>query len=326
MIPERMRAVVQDRYGGPEVLRVEDVPVPAPGADEVLIEVVAAGVNLTDWENLIGSPLYARIGGLRRPRRPIPGSDIAGRVAAVGSGVDGFAPGDEILVDNLFPRGGFAQYALAPAGNLARKPAELGFVEAAAIPQPGAIAAQGTAGVGPGTRLLINGAGGGSGTLAIQLAKRAGATVTGVDNAGKLDVLRSLGADEVIDHRVTDFARCGDTWDVILDLVATRGPLACRRALAPGGRYRAVGGPMGTVLALATVGPVVGLVSGRRIGMLAVRDGPDHFGPVMEAVASGVLRVHIDRTVGLDEVPQALADVGAGRVRGKVVVRPGSPG
>jgi NADPH:quinone reductase-like Zn-dependent oxidoreductase len=323
VIPDRMRAVVQDRYGGPEILRIAELPVPSPGEGEALIEVVAAGINLSDWENLVGSPVYARIGGLRRPRRTIPGSDIAGRVVAVGRGVDGFVPGDEVLVDNLVRRGGFARYAVAPAGTLARKPVDLGFVEAAAIPQPGPIAVQGTAGVGDGTRLLVNGAGGGSGSLAVQLATRAGATVTAVDNAGKLDFLRSIGADRVLDFRATDFARTGETWDVILDLVATRGPLACRRALAPGGRYRAVGGPIGPVLAVGVIGPLVGLVSGRRIGMLAVKAGRDHFGPIAEQVAAGELRVHIDRTVTLDEVPQALADVGAGRALGKVVVEPG---
>lgn len=320
MSPELMRAVIQDRYGPPEVLGIEEVPVPTPGDDEVLIEVVATGINLSDWENLIGSPLYARVGGLRRPRRPIPGSDIAGRIAAIGGRVTGFSVGDEVIADNLFPRGGFAEFAIAPTGAVGPKPPGLGFVEAAAIPQPGAIASQGTAGAGPGTGVLINGAGGGSGSLAIQLAKRAGATVTAVDNAGKLDFMRSIGADEVLDHRATDFATTGRTWDLVLDLVATRSPSACRRALAPGGRYRAIGGSMSTVLALAVLGPILGRAGGRRIGMLTVKEGPEHFEPVARSVAAGELDVHIDRTVTLDEVPAALADVGAGRALGKIVV------
>lgn len=321
--PHRMRAVIQDRYGGPEVLRVEEVPVPQPGRDEVLVQVVATGVNLSDWENLTGSPLYARIGGLRRPRRPIPGSDIAGRVVAIGDAVRGWRIADEVVADNLLPRGGFADYATAPAAGLARKPPGVSFAQAAAVPQPGAIAVQGTLGVGPGMRLLVNGAGGGSGPLAIQLAKRAGATVTAVDNAGKLDFMRSLGADEVIDYRATDFARSGQAWDIVLDLVATRSPLACRRALTRGGRYRAVGGPVPTVLAVALLGPVIARPTGRRVGMLAVKQGPEHFGPVLDAVAAGELTVHIARRVTLDEVPQALEDVGAGRALGKVVVEPG---
>src|SRR5690349_2844215 len=194
-----MRAVVYDRYGPPEVLRVEDVPIPSPGARQVLVRVVATSVNLSDWESLRGTPAYARIGGLRTPARRVLGSDIAGVVEAAGPGVTGFRPGDEVYGDNLGLKGGFAEYALAPESVLARKPAGLTFAQASTIPQAGAIALQGVAGAGPGSRVLINGAGGGSGTFAIQLAKGLGAHVTGVDNAAKLDFMRSLGADQVID-------------------------------------------------------------------------------------------------------------------------------
>jgi NADPH:quinone reductase-like Zn-dependent oxidoreductase len=315
-----MRAVVYDRYGGPDVLRVEDVPKPSPAAGQVLIRVAATSINLSDWECLRGSPAYARIGGLRAPARRILGSDIAGSVEAVGPGVGRFKPGDEVYGDNLDLKGGFAEYAIAPEHVLAPIPAGLGFAEAATIPQAGVIAHQGLAGVVPGRHVVINGAGGGSGAFAIQLAKRLGAEVTGVDNAGKLDFMRSLGADHVVDYRRDDFTRLGP-YDLILDLVAHRSVFAYRRALARGGRYRCVGGSVRTLLRVLTAGTVAGLLTGRRLGVLAVKPGPDSFAPVAGLCAAGDLAVHIDRTFPLDEVPQALAHVGEGRALGKVVVR-----
>jgi NADPH:quinone reductase-like Zn-dependent oxidoreductase len=316
-----MRAVVRDRYGPPGVLRVEHVERPVPGPGQVLVEVLATSVNLSDWEGLVGSPAYARIGGLRRPARRVLGSDIAGRVAAVGPDVTAFRVGDEVYGDNLGLMGGFAEYAVAPATVLAPKPSGLSFVEASTFPQSGAIALQGTAGAGPGTRVLVNGGGGGSGTFAIQLARLAGAHVTGVDNAGKLDHMRALGADEVLDHRRDDFTRHGP-YDLVLDLVATRSVLDCRRALAPDGRYRCVGGPVPRILGALVAGAVVGALSGRRIGVLAVRPGPAHFVPVAERCVAGEVRTFVDRVLPLKETPAALACVGEGRALGKVVVVP----
>ena len=196
-----MKAVVHDRYGSPDVLRLEDVPLPSPGPGQVRVRIRATSINLSDWEGLTGSPGYARMGGLRRPARRILGSDIAGVVDEVGEGVTGLRPGDEVYGDNLALMGGFAEFAVAAESSLVRKPAGLTFVEASTIPQAGAIALKGTARAAPGRRVLVNGAGGGSGTFAIQLAKRLGAHVTGVDNAGKLDFMRSVGADEVVDYR-----------------------------------------------------------------------------------------------------------------------------
>jgi NADPH:quinone reductase-like Zn-dependent oxidoreductase len=316
-----MRAVVYDRYGPPEVLRVEEIPVPTPAARQVLVQVVATSVNLSDWEGLTGTPAYARIGGLRAPARRVLGSDIAGRVTAVGSGVTRFRVGDEVYGDNLSLMGGFAEYAVAPEASLARKPQELTFAQAATVPQSGAIARQGTARARRGQRILVNGAGGGSGSLAIQLAKLAGAHVTGVDNSGKLDYLRELGADDVVDYRTEDFTR-REPFDLVLDLVAHRSVFAYRRALAPGGRYLCVGGTVPTLLRVVTVGAVLGLLTGRRLGILAVRQGPAHFEPVAAQCIAGDLRIHIDRTFPLEEVPQALARVGEGRALGKVVVTP----
>ena len=314
-----MRAVTYDRYGLPDVLRVESLPVPTPEPSQVLVKLVATSVNLSDWECLRGKPMYGRIGGLRTPARRVLGSDIAGRVEAVGAGVTKFRPGDEVYGDNLDLKGGFAEYALAPESALAHKPETLTFAQASTLPQAGAIAVQGTAAAEPGARVLINGAGGGSGAFAIQLAKQAGAHVTGVDNAGKLEFMRAVGADDVIDYRTQDFTR-GEPYDHVLDLVAHRSVFAYRRSLTRGGRYLCVGGTSRALLRVATAGFVLGRLTGRRLGVLVVKLGPAAFEPFAERCASGEIEIHIDRTFSLHEVPHALAHVGEGRALGKVVV------
>ena len=316
-----MRAVVYDRYGPPDVLRVEESAVPSPGAKQVLVEIAATSINLSDWEGLTGSPGYARLGGLRAPRRRVLGSDIAGTIAAVGSDVTRFRVGDAVYGDNLALLGGFAEYAVAAETALAHKPPELTFAEASTLPQSGPIAAQGMGRASKGQRVLINGAGGGTGSLAIQLAKLAGAHVTGVDNAGKLDFMRRLGADAVLDYRSTDFTRAG-LFDLVLDLVAHRSAFAYRRALDRAGHYLAVGGTVRSMLGLLTVGTAIGLSTGRRLGVLVVKPGPAHFQPVAERCVTGDLRIHIDRVFPLEEVPQALAYVGGGQALGKVVITP----
>ncbi|WP_354499569.1 NAD(P)-dependent alcohol dehydrogenase [Mycetocola sp. 2940] len=316
-----MKAVVHDRYGPPDVLRVEEVPVPTPGPKQVLVDIAATSVNLSDWEGLTGSPAYARIGGLRTPSRRVLGSDIAGVVASVGPGVTRFRVGDDVYGDNLSLMGGFAEFAVASESGLAQKPPELTFVDASTLPQSGAIALQGTARARPGQRVLINGAGGGAGSLAIQLASRAGAHVTGVDNASKLAFMRNVGADEVIDYRKEDFTRL-EPFDLVLDLVAHRSVFAYRRALARGGRYLCVGGTVRALLRVVTVGAALGVVTGRHLGILVAREGPAWFEPVAAQCVAGELRIHVDRTFTLEEVPQALATVGEGRALGKVVVVP----
>lgn len=315
-----MRAVVYDRYGPPDVLRLEDVPIPTPGARQVLVRVAATSVNLSDWECLRGSPAYARLGGLRSPSNRTLGSDIAGTVEAVGDGVTRFRPGDEVYGDNLALMGGFAEYALAPEAALAPKPPQLTFAQASTIPQAGSIALQGIEGLTAGDRVLINGAGGSSGSFAIQLAKRIGAHVTGVDNAAKLDHMRALGADEVIDYRTTDFTRGPERYDLILDLVAHRSVFAYRRALAKGGRYRCVGGSVRSLLRIVTIGNLAARLTGRRMGLLVVKQGPTHFQPMADLCVAGDVSIHIDRTFDLEDVPAALAHVGEGRALGKVVV------
>lgn len=319
MIPERMTAVVRERYGPPEVLRVAQIAVPRPGAAEVLVRVVATSVNLSDVENMRGWPAYARFGGVLRSRRAVLGSDIAGVVASLGDGAAGFAVGDEVYGDILLRGGGFAAYAVAPAAALSHKPAGLTFGQASALPQSGAIAVQAVARARRGDRMLINGAGGGSGAFALQLAAAAGIHVTGVDNAGKLAFMRELGAAEVIDYRADDFTRRGP-FDLIIDLVAHRSVFAYRRALAPGGTYLIVGGSMRALLRVVTVGALIGALTGRRLCLLSVAQGPAQFAALATCAVDGTVRIPIDRVFALEEVPEALAYVGEGRALGKVVV------
>src|SRR3989442_1758743 len=269
-----MKAIVYTKYGPPEVLRLKEVERPTPTDDEVLIKVQAVSVNRSDWEILTGTPLYARIGGLLRPRHQILGSDIAGRVEMVGRNIRRFQPGDEVFGDILGRMGGFAEYACAREGALALKPASMTFEEAAAIPQAGVIALQGIRDKGqvkPGQNVLINGAGGGAGSFAVQLAKLSGAEVTGVDNAGKLDFMRSLGADHVIDYTREDFTKNGKQYDLILDLIAHRSAFACARALRPHGRYFAVGGSLVTFFQILLLGPLIKMTTRKKVHVLAVQ-------------------------------------------------------
>src|SRR5271165_5734399 len=262
-----MKAVVYTRYGPPGVLRLAEVGTPVPKDHEVLVKVRAVSVNASDWEVLRGKPLYSRIGGPFRPRHPILGSDIAGRVEAAGRHATLFRPGEDVFADILSSMGGFAEYVCVPQSALARMPAGISYEQAAALPQAGAIALQGIqdkAGVRPGRQVLVNG-GGGSGMYAIQFAKLGGAEVTGVDNAEKLEFMRSLGADHVI-----------------LDLAAHRSAFAYRGSLAPRGRYLYVGGSVGTLLQVLLLGPVLGRAEGKKMRLLAVRLGTKHLAPIVE--------------------------------------------
>jgi NADPH:quinone reductase-like Zn-dependent oxidoreductase len=311
-----MKALVYDVYGPPEVLRFEEVERPVPRADEVLVKVHAVSVNASDWETLVGSPAYSRIGGLRRPRIRTLGSDIAGVVEAVGPGVTRLKVGDEVFGDNLERKGGFAEYAIAREKVLALKPPELSFDEASALPQAAVIALQGIRGAArPGQHVLINGAGGGTGAYAIQLAKLDGAEVTGVDNTAKLDFMRAAGADHVVDYTRTDFTRAGKRYDLVLDLAGHHSVLAHRRVLARGGRYRWVGGSVGTLFQVLIAGPLVG---GQRL--LVVRPNTADLLTMASLCTGGTVVTHIDRRFPLDETPAALRHVGEGRALGKVIV------
>ena len=318
-----MKAVVYTRYGPPDVLRLTDVETPVPRGDEVLVKVHAVALNGSDWETLRGKPLYSRIAGPFRPRHHILGSDIAGRVTATGPEATLFRPGDDVFADILSSMGGFAEYARVPQSALSRMPAGLSYEEAAALPQAGAIALQGIQDKGrvqPGQAVLINGAGGGSGMYAVQLAKLLGAEVTGVDNTGKLEFMRSLGADHVIDYTRENFTRDGRAYDLILDLAAYRSPLACRGSLHPGGRYLYVGGSVAALLQALLAWPLTGSAGSRKIRVLPVRLGVQHLAPLVELCQAGKIATVIDRRYPLGEVPEALRYMGAGNAKGKVIV------
>jgi NADPH:quinone reductase-like Zn-dependent oxidoreductase len=315
-----VKAVIQPRYGMPDVLRLTEVDTPTPADDEVLVRVRAVSLNASDWETLRGRPAYSRIAGPFRPARPILGSDVAGTVVATGAKVTRVRPGDDVYADVLGRGGGFAEFVAVPERLLAPVPAGLTFEQAAALPQAGAIALQGIR-VRAGQRVLVNGGGGGSGMYAIQLAKLRGAEVTAVDNAEKQDFMRSLGADHVLDYARHDYTRDGRTYDLVLDLVAHRSAVAYRRSLAPGGRYLFVGGSVPTLFGVLLLGPLLG-AGGRRIRVLAVRPGVAHLTPLVELVQAGTVRIFIDRRFPLSEAAQALRYVGEGHARGKVVVIP----
>ena len=296
---------------------------PVPLDDEVLIKLQAVSLNRSDWEGLIGKPLYARIGGLRKPRRHILGSDIAGRVEMVGRNVRQLQPGDAVFGDILWRLGGFAEYVCARERSLALKPAGLTFEEVATVPQAGVIALQGMRDKGqirPGHKVLINGAGGGGGMFAVQLAKSYGAEVTGVDNTGKLDFMRSLGADHVIDYTREDFTRNGRQYDLILDLVAYRSVFAYRRALRPNGSYYAVGGSVATMFQIFLLGPLIKRITGKKIRYLVVQPNLKDMVYVAELCEAGKLVPVIDRRYPLSQVPEALRHLGEDRAKGKIVV------
>jgi NADPH:quinone reductase-like Zn-dependent oxidoreductase len=319
-----MRAVVYEEYGGPEVLRMADVPKPVPREREVLVRIRACSLNGSDREGLVGSPAYARIGGWRRPGHPILGSDIAGVVEEVGKDHTEFKPGDEVFGEIPGYRNGLAEYTCLNTKTLARKPAELTFEQAAAIPQGGVIAYRGicTRGdVAAGYKVLINGAGGSAGVFAVQLAKLRGAEVTAVDHAHKHEFMRSLGADHVVDSDREDFTAMGTQYDLILDLIAHRSATAYARALRRGGRYFCAGGAARVLLGTLLLGPIISATQGKHVRVLMVPQNREDVIAVAEMCVQGKVVPVIDRTYALEEVRDAFARLVEGRALGKVVVR-----
>ena len=319
-----MKAITYSRYGPPDGLQLTQVPQPVPADDEILVKVRSVSVNRSDWETLTGKPLYARLGGLLKPGNPILGSDVAGTVEAAGKTHTPFKPGDEVFGEMAGYCGGFAEYVCTRGKIWALKPAGLTFEQAAAIPQAGIIALQGLRDrVQPGHSVLINGAGGGAGSFAIQLAKLYGAEVTGVDNSGKLDFMRSLGTDHVIDYAQEDFTRNGRKYDLVLDLIAYRSAFACARALKPDGSYYAVGGSVATILQFLLFGRWIKRTSGRQVTLLMVQRNREDLEFITDLCVSGKIIVPIDRQYPLPEVPEALRYLGEGRAQGKIVITVG---
>lgn len=321
-----MKAVVYTKYGLPEVLEMKELPQPQPGPREVLVRVHAASVNSWDWDMLTGKPrLYRLLFGLFKPRLPILGADIAGIVESVGAEVNNLKPGDEVLGD-LSPGnwGGFAEYVNAKEELLVSKPAGLSFAQAAALPQAGALALQGLrkAGTLTGRKVLINGAGGGAGTFAIQLAKLAGAEVTGVDAADKAQGMIAVGADHVIDYLKQDFTHGAVKYDVIIDVVATHPMPAIAKVLNKHGSYVMIGGKVGRILQLALGGGLFSLISKKRFMLMAHQVNRQDITHLCDLCIQGKLTPIIDTIYPLNKTRDALAKVGAGRALGKVLVNP----
>ncbi|WP_018908258.1 NAD(P)-dependent alcohol dehydrogenase [Salinispora arenicola] len=325
-----MKAVVQDRYGPPETLALADVDPPAPAADEVLVRVEAAALNAYDWHVMRGDPRLARLAlGRSGPRARIRGRDFAGVVDAVGAHVTQLRPGDAVFGDLGEANGAFAEYVCIPEHLAAPKPTNLTPQQAAALPLAGITALMGLSDVGqvePGHRVLINGASGGVGTLAVQLAKALGASVTGVCSTRNVDLVRSLGADHVVDYTRSDFTRGSRRHDVVLDLVGNRSLTALRRALTPTGTLVLSGG--GVYRGGSLVGPVWLITRGRllapfvrhRIAILTTAPSRTHLDTLRNHAEAGRLTPVIDRSYPLHEVPQALRYLEVEHARAKVVI------
>jgi NADPH:quinone reductase-like Zn-dependent oxidoreductase len=319
-----MKAIVQVGYGSSDVLQLRDVETPRLGDQEVLVRIHAASVNALDWHVTRGMPYFLRVGGVRTPRQNIRGVDLAGRVEAVGKDVIGIAPGDEVFGGT---NGSFAEYTATTPGRLAPRPAGLTYGEAAALHVAGLTALQGLrdkAQLRPGLRVLINGAGGGVGTLAVQIAKWLGAHVTAVTRTERMDMVRSIGADEVIDHRTEDFTRRRERYDALFDIGGNRSFADCRRVLTAKGTLVAVGAPAGRWLAQASrllqAAALSPLVSQRLVPFISKNDAAG-LALLKDLAEAGKIRPVIDRECTLSEAAEAIRYVGAGHARGKVVIR-----
>ncbi len=320
-----MKAIVYTEYGLPDALQLKEVEKPIPKDDEALVKVHAASVNAADLEILRGE-WPARFGGPLRPQHKIPGSDIAGRVETVGRNVKQFQPGDEVWGDLSHPYsyGTFTEYVCVSENAFVMKPASMTFEEASTYPQAAIISLQSLRDKGqiqPGQKVLINGAGGGMGTFAVQLAKYYGAEVTCVDSASKLEMLRSIGADQVIDYAEEDYTRSGQRYDLILDVVAYRSIFDYRRSLSPEGIFIIVGGSLGTFLQVLTLGTLISRIGSKKLGLNKYEpNNREDLALLAELFEAGKVVPVIDRRYPLREVPEALRYLEKEPHLGKVVI------
>ncbi len=320
-----MKAIVHDSYGSPDVLGLREIEKPVIGDDQVLVRVKAASVNPLDWHFMRGTPYLVRIqAGLSKPKRKTRGADLAGQVEAVGKSVTRLQPGDEVFGE---ASGAFAEYVAASEKVLAPKPPNISFEEAAAVPVAALTALQGLrdkAKIQSGHKVLINGASGGVGTFAVQIAKSFGAEVTGVCSSRNIDMVRSIGADDVIDYTQDDFTQTGQRYDVILDMVGSRSLSDCKRALNPEGVYVSVGademgdwiGPLTHVFKVLLASRVG---SQKMVPMLA-KVSKEDLAVLGELLESGIVIPVIDRTYPLEETAEAIRYLEEGHARGKVVI------
>ena len=315
-----MKAIVQESYGAPmAVLAIRETKAPAPKAGEVLVKVLASSINQADWSAVTGRPWPVRMGfGLRRPKFPTPGRDVAGVIEAVGPGVTRFKRGDGVVGE--VNQRAWAEFVCASEKALALKPVALEFTDVATLPVAGTTALQGLRDHGQlqqGQRMLINGASGSVGTFAIQVAKILGAQVTAVCSPHNVDTARSLGADHVVDYTSADFTQTDARYDLIFDIAASKPLAMCRHILAPTGRYVACSGSLGWVFKVA----VSSMFKGWVVGPWVANSNPEDLGLLMEWIVSGRLKPAVVRTIGLEEVANAVREQGEGHSRGKTAIR-----
>jgi len=319
-----MKAIICTKYGLPDVLKLEEIQKPTPGDDEVLVEIHAASVTYSSVMGVTGEPFLGRLTGmgLLKPKQKIPGGDIAGRVEAVGRNAKQFQPGDEVFGDLSLGRGGYAEYVCAPKNALALKPANISFAEAAAVPEAALVALQALRDKGqiqPGQKVLICGASGGIGTFAVQIAKYFGAEVTGVCSTRNLDMVRSIGADHVIDYTKEDFTKNGQQYDLIVATAGYRSIFDYKRALSAKGIYVATGGSMAQIFQALLLGPLVSMAGSKNLGSMVVKPNKD-LAFVKELIEAGKVNPVIDRCYPLSEAAEALRYYAEGHARGKVVI------
>jgi len=325
-----MKAVVYTKYGSSDVLELKEVAKPTPKDDEVLVKVQAASVNAADWHLLTADIFLVRLNmGLLRPKHMILGADIAGLVEAVGGNVKQFQPGDAVFGD-IFAHGfgGFGEYVSVPESTLVLKPSNLSFEEAAAVPLASVTALQGLRDHGhiqPGQKVLINGASGGVGTFAVQIAKTFGAEVTAVCSTGNLDMACSLRADTVIDYTQEDFTQNKQQYDTILAVNGYHPISAYKRALAPGGVYIMVGGSQAQMYQALLMGSLISITGGKKLGALTAKTNQKDLALMKELLEAGKVKPVIDRCYPLSEAAEAIRYFGEGHAKGKVVITMGRP-
>jgi NADPH:quinone reductase-like Zn-dependent oxidoreductase len=318
-----MKAIVRTAYGSPDVLQLKEIERPVPRNNELLIRVHATSLNASDVEFLTGKPLYTRMWGLFKPKIQILGSDIAGRVEAAGPEARRFKAGDAVFGDIFDHWGGLAEHVCVPEDKLTQKPDGLTFDQAAAVPQASLVALQGLQNkrqIQAGQKILINGAGGGAGSFAIQIAKHLGAEVTGVDSAEKLEMMRSLAADHVTDYTREDFTRNGKTYDLILDLVASHSICGYRKSLSVGGTYLMAGGSMKHIFQTLFFGSLLSLTGKKKMRILGVKPNKD-LDIILNLIESGNVTPVIDRRFALSEAPRAFQHLQDGHAKGKIVIK-----
>jgi NADPH:quinone reductase-like Zn-dependent oxidoreductase len=319
-----MEAIILKEYGLPNVLEIGEVAKPVPNEEEVLVKIHSASINDWDWGLVRGKPFVIRLFfGLKKPKINIPGVDISGKIEAVGDNVSSFKIGDGIYCDlSECGFGGFAEYVCVPEKYLSKKPSNISYNDASALPHAGLLALQGLVDKGKvksGQRILINGAGGGVGTLGLQILKPYDVNVTGVDSDEKLDLMKSLGFDCVMDYKKVDFTDTGEKYDLILDTKSYRSVFKVARSLKKNGRYITMGGSMVRLLEIALLGPLISLFTGKKLSVL-IHEPNKGLDQISKLVEKGQIQPVVDGPYEFDEIPGLIQYFGEGKHRGKIVI------